>query len=109
MKHSSLAHAVYEELEQSDSRSGRAAGLMVWLRVRLAAPTEERVELLHRLRTLSEGLPIPAQLDWDLAEADDASQTPSGPADRTVPAIHFIPQVHSASPRSSFDYGIRAQ
>jgi len=82
---------------------------MVWLRVRLAVPREERVELLHRLRTLLEGLPIATQLDWDLAEADDASQTPSGPADRTVPALHFMPQVHSASPGSSFSYGIRAQ
>jgi hypothetical protein len=69
-------------------------------------PREERVELLHRLRTLSEGLPIATQLDWDLAEAD---QTPSGPADRTVLALHFMPQVHSASPGSSFSYGIRAQ
>jgi len=33
------------------------------LRVRFAVPTEERAEFLQRLRTLSEGLPIAAQLD----------------------------------------------
>ena len=109
LKLSSLAHAIYEELEQSDSRRGCAAGLMAWLRVRLAVPREEQVELFHRLRTLSEGLPIAAQLDWDMAEADDASQPPSGPADRTVLTLHFILQVHSASPGSSFSYGILTQ
>jgi hypothetical protein len=68
------------------------------LRVRFAVPAEERAEFLHRLRTLSEGLPIAAQLDWDLSEADDASQTPPGPADHTLPAIRFTPHTHGASP-----------
>jgi len=68
------------------------------LRVRFAVPTEERAEFLQRLRTLSEGLPIAAQLEWDLAESDDAPQTPRGPADRTVPAIQPTPYVHDASP-----------
>lgn len=68
------------------------------LRIRFAVPTEERAEFLQRLRTLSAGLPIAAQLDWDLAEADDARQTFSGPADHAVPAIQSTPYVHGASP-----------
>lgn len=67
-------------------------------RVRFAVPTEERAEFLHRLRTLAEGLPIAAQLEWDLAEAENASQTPREPADRTVPAIQSTPYAHAASP-----------
>lgn len=43
------------------------------LRVRFAVPPEERPEFLQRLRTLSEGLPIGAQLEWVLNEAEDAS------------------------------------
>jgi hypothetical protein len=68
------------------------------LRVRFAVPTEERAEFLHRLRTLSEGLPIAAQLEWDLAEAENTCQTPREPADRTVPAIQSTPYAHAASP-----------
>ncbi|WP_447973991.1 transposase [Nitrospira sp. Kam-Ns4a] len=68
------------------------------LRVRFAVPPEERAEFLQRLRTLTEGLPIAAQLDWDLAEANAASQPPSGPADLPVPAIRFTPHAHGASP-----------
>ena len=36
-------------------------------RVRFAVPPEERTEFLQRLRTLSERVPIAAQLDWDLS------------------------------------------
>ena len=68
------------------------------LRVRFAVPMEERAAFLHRLRSLSAGLPIAAQLEWDLAEAEDARQTPLGPPDRTVPAIQSAPYVHDASP-----------
>ena len=68
------------------------------LRVRFAVPREERTAFLQRLRTLAEGLPSAAQLDWDLAETDNASQTPSGPAAHTVPAIQFTPPAHGASP-----------
>jgi hypothetical protein len=68
------------------------------LRIRLAVPAEERPEFLHRLRMLSEGLPIAAQLDWDLAEAVDAHQTPRGPADCTGLAIQSTPYAHAASP-----------
>lgn len=34
------------------------------LRIRFAVPAEERPEFLQRLRPLSHGLPIAAQLDW---------------------------------------------
>ena len=34
-----------------------------------AVPREERTEFLTRLRTLCQGLPIAAQLEWDLTEA----------------------------------------
>lgn len=50
------------------------------LRVRFAVPTEERAEFLQRLRTLSAGLPIAAQLDWDLSEDAD---NPPPPPERT--------------------------
>lgn len=68
------------------------------LRVRFAVPAEERAEFLRRLRTLSEGLPIAAQLDWALSEADNASQPPPRHAGTTMPAIQFTPHAHGASP-----------
>ena len=43
------------------------------LRVRFAVPPEDRPEFLQRLRTLAEGLPIAAQLEWDLCEADETA------------------------------------
>jgi hypothetical protein len=66
--------------------------------VRFAVPTEERAEFLHRLRRLSAGLPIAAQLDWDLAGAEEACQPSHGPADHTVLAIPSTPSAHGASP-----------
>jgi hypothetical protein len=60
----------------------RAVRDLVWLvgadliphgprvQIRFAVPREERVEFLARLRTLAEGLPIAAQLDWDLTDAE---------------------------------------
>jgi hypothetical protein len=68
------------------------------LRVRFAVPPEERAEFLHRLRTLSEGLPIAAQLDWDVAEAENAGQPPLRQADTTVPTIRPSPHAYGASP-----------
>jgi hypothetical protein len=68
------------------------------LRVRFAVPTEERAEFLQRLRTLSEGLPIAAQLDWELSEADEASPPPPKQAERFVPALPFTPHASGASP-----------
>ena len=68
------------------------------LRIRFAVPTEERPEFLQRLRALSEGLPIAAQLEWDVAEADEARQPPPGPANHTVLAIQSTPYTPGASP-----------
>ena len=45
------------------------------LRVRFAVPPEERPEFLQRLRTLSEGLPIAAQLEWELTNPNEPNQT----------------------------------
>lgn len=68
------------------------------LRVRFAVPPEERTEFLHRLRTLSEWLPIAMQLEWDLAEGKNACEIPHDRADRTVPAIHSTRYAHAALP-----------
>ncbi|MDF0652541.1 MAG: IS1380 family transposase [Nitrospira sp.] len=68
------------------------------LRVRFAVPTEERTEFLQRLRALSEGLPMAAQLDWDLSEADEASPPPPNQAHTLVPALPFTPHAAGASP-----------
>jgi hypothetical protein len=65
------------------------------LRVRFAVPPEERTEFLQRLRTLSEGLPIAAQLEWDLSEAEGTSTHTS---QTTVPTIRPEPQRAGASP-----------
>ena len=58
------------------------------VRVRLAMPQADRPEFLSRLRTLSEGLPIAAQLEWSLTE-----QTPTHPDKIVTP----IPTVASFS------------
>lgn len=81
------------------------------IRVRFALSTEERADFLHHLRTLVEGLPIAAQLDWDVAEAENASQTPREPADYTVQAIQSTPYAHAASPdrHSTAESGIILQ
>ena len=64
------------------------------LRVRFAVPVEERSEFLQRLRTLCEGLPIAAQLEWDLCEADETAQSPNSP----VPSVWPGAQLPQASP-----------
>lgn len=68
------------------------------LRVRFAVPPEERAEFLHRLRTLSEGLPIAAQLDWDLTKPDDANHASAHAPHTPVPAVRLSPQRIAASP-----------
>jgi hypothetical protein len=68
------------------------------LRVRFAVPAEERPEFLHRLRTLSEGLPIAAQLEWDLSETADADQAPAHTPKATVPMVHPWPPRPGPSP-----------
>ncbi|MDF0677238.1 MAG: hypothetical protein P0120_23320 [Nitrospira sp.] len=68
------------------------------LRVRFAVPREERAEFLQRLRTLSAGLPIAAQLDWDLSEDADTDSTLSRVPDTTVSTIRPLHQRPGASP-----------
>jgi len=68
------------------------------LRVRFAVPVEERAAFLHRLRRLSTGLPIAAQLDWELADTDEARQPSPGPADHAVLAIQPTSYADGASP-----------
>jgi hypothetical protein len=64
------------------------------LRVRFAVPPEERSEFLHRLRTLSAGLPIAAQLEWFLTEADELVHAPT----LSVPSVRSVYQTPGASP-----------
>jgi hypothetical protein len=68
------------------------------LRVRFAVPAEERAEFLQRLRTLSAGLPIAAQLDWHLDEMDDATHTASHASHTIVPIVSQVAQRPGASP-----------
>ncbi len=68
------------------------------LRVRFAVPPEERPEFLQRLRTLSEGLPIAAQLEWDLNEANETNQTSVYAANVPVPTVQPSPHAPRASP-----------
>ena len=64
------------------------------LRIRFAVPVEERPEFLQRLRRVFHGLPIAAQLEWDLCEIDETAHGPTAP----VPAIRPAPQISRASP-----------
>jgi hypothetical protein len=60
------------------------------VQVRLAVPREERAEFLRRLHTLSEGLPIAAQLEWELVDEEPATELPERPAPRlklTAPQV----------------------
>jgi hypothetical protein len=68
------------------------------LRVRFAVPAEERAEFLQRLRRLSEGLPIAAQLDWDLSEAADADHASAHTPHAPVPTVRSSPPRIAASP-----------
>lgn len=47
----------------------------------------------RRLRTLLEGLPIAAQLEWDLSEAAEAPPPPPGPAN--TPVLTVRPSLHA--------------
>jgi hypothetical protein len=49
------------------------------LHVRFAVPRAERSEFLTRLRTLSEGLPIAAQLEWTLTDDECPPEAPYPP------------------------------
>jgi hypothetical protein len=59
------------------------------VQIRFAMPEADRPELLRRLRTISEGLPIAAQLEWTLTD-----QTPTHP-DKIIAPMPLI------SPRST--------
>src|SRR5690606_323 len=52
------------------------------VQVRFAVPREERAEVLRRLQTLSEGLPIAAQLEWELVDEEPAPASSERPAPR---------------------------
>jgi hypothetical protein len=56
------------------------------VQVRFAVPEVERAEFLRRLRTMSEGLPIAAQLEWTLTD-----QTPSHPDNVVTPIPLLAP------------------
>ena len=62
------------------------------VRIRFAMPELDRLEFLRRLRTLSEGLPIAAQLEWSLSD-----QTPTHP-DNVVSPIPLLTPVTPVSP-----------
>ncbi len=68
------------------------------VQVRFAVPAEERAEFLQRLRTLSEGLPIAAQLDWDLSDANETNQPAVYTAKVSVPTVRPSPHPPRASP-----------
>ena len=68
------------------------------LRVRFAVPPAERPEFLQRLRTLSEGLPIAAQLELDLHESNETNQTSVHATNVPAPTVRPSPHTPSASP-----------
>jgi hypothetical protein len=61
------------------------------VQIRFAMPEPDRPAFLRRLRTMSEGLPIAAQLEWTLTD-----QTPTRP-DNIVTPIQLL------SPHSTVD------
>jgi DDE family transposase len=61
------------------------------VQVRFAMPELDRTEFLRRLRTMSEGLPIAAQLEWSLS-----GQTPTHP-DKIVSPIPLLPPISAVS------------
>jgi hypothetical protein len=61
------------------------------IKIRFAMPEPERPEFLRRLRTMSQGLPIAAQLEWSLTD-----RVPNHP-DKIVTPIPLL------SPHSTVD------
>jgi len=61
------------------------------VRIRFAMPGPDRAEFLRRLRTISEGLPIAAQLEWSLSD-----QPPSHP-NKIVTPIPLLPSLSTVS------------
>lgn len=68
------------------------------LRVRFAVPPAERLEFLQRLRTLSEGLPIAAQLEWELTDPNEPNRTAVHATKVLVPTVRPSPHTPRASP-----------
>lgn len=62
------------------------------VQIRLAMPKEERQEFLRRLKTVSDGLPIAAQLEWSMTD-----QTPTHPDQIITP----IPTLTALPPQNS--------
>jgi len=72
------------------------------VQIRFAIPEPDRTEFLRRLRTMSEGLPIAAQLEWTLSD-----QTPTHP-DKIVSSISLLPPLSAVSQSPCIFYcGIR--
>jgi Transposase DDE domain group 1 len=63
------------------------------VQIRLALPNEQRPELLRRLRTISEGLPIAAQLEWSLT---DLSPTHPDNIITLIPLLTSLPNPNSS-------------
>ena len=61
------------------------------MQIRFAMPEPDRPEFLRRLRTISEGLPIAAQLEWTLSD-----QTPTHP-DKIISPIPLLTPLSTAS------------
>ena len=61
------------------------------VRIRFALPEPDRAEFLRRLRTMSQGLPIAAQLEWTLTD-----QTPTRP-DNIVTPIPIISPISTVN------------
>src|SRR4029077_11843660 len=60
------------------------------VKVRLALPKPDRAEFLQRLRTVSDGLPIGAQLQWSISEDSPAQPhnlIPQLPTHATMPHL----------------------
>jgi hypothetical protein len=60
------------------------------VKVRLALPKPDRPEFLRRLRTVSDGLPIAAQLEWSTGKDSPAqpdSVIPRLPVHVTTPTL----------------------
>jgi DDE family transposase len=61
------------------------------VRIRFALPEPDRAEFLRRLRTMSQGLPIAAQLEWSLT-----ARTPTHP-DKIVTPIPIISPISTVN------------
>ena len=61
------------------------------VQIRFTMPEPDRTEFLRRLRTVSEGLPIAAPLEWSLSD-----QTPTHP-DKVVSPIPLLAPLSSVS------------